>query len=110
MADRGEGVAVVTEAALLRAVRELCRYLHVEAYHTFRSDRSEPGFPDLVICGPRGVIFRELKSELGRLTKTQQQWGDRLAAAGADWAVWRPRDLHTIAAEIERLCGRGHAA
>ena len=56
------------------------------------------GFPDLVIVDPaaRTVMFRELKSRHGVLTDTQHRWLDRLTAAGADAAVWRPSDMPTI--------------
>lgn len=50
------------------------------------------GFPDLVITGPAGVLFAELKSQTGRLSVDQQQWRDHLAAAGAWWRLWRPLD------------------
>jgi hypothetical protein len=99
----------VTEAELLQTVRDLCGYLHVRCYHTHRSDRSEPGFPDLTIVGPKGLIFRELKTEAGKLTRAQMAWGHELTEAGADWKVWRPHDLPGMSGEIVRLCGRGTA-
>ena len=60
------------------------------AYHTHDSRRSEPGFPDLVIVGPNGVLYRELKTMTGRVHPNQQKWIRALADAGADVAVWRP--------------------
>jgi hypothetical protein len=51
------------------------------------------GWPDWVILGPRGGLFRELKSERGTLTPAQRDVGARLYRAGFNWAVWRPRDL-----------------
>lgn len=62
-------------------------------YHTYRSERSPSGFPDDVIVGPGGVIYRENKTEEGRVSKAQQEWLDRLIQAGQDAAVWRPSDL-----------------
>lgn len=50
------------------------------------------GFPDLVIAGPGGVLFAELKSQTGQLTGEQEQWRDRLEEAGAQWRLWRPLD------------------
>jgi hypothetical protein len=63
------------------------------------------GWPDLALCGRRGLLFRELKTAAGRLSVTQRQWGDRLCAAGADWAVWRPADLISgrIACELQAI-------
>lgn len=56
------------------------------------------GWPDLVLVhdDPPTVLFRELKAERGRLTDEQLRWGAWLESAGADWAVWYPRDLSTI--------------
>jgi hypothetical protein len=73
-------------------------------YHTHNSRRSEPGFPDLTVVGAHGVLFRELKSERGRVTADQRRWLDALAAAGADVVVWRPCDWpQRIHAELESI-------
>ena len=64
-------------------------------YHTYDSRRCEPGFPDLVLVRDR-VLFRELKTEKGKLTKAQSEWGEKLTAAGADWGVWTPSDMDII--------------
>lgn len=63
------------------------------------------GYPDLTIVGPGGVAWRELKAERGQLSAEQKLWIQRLVEAGADVAVWRPRDLAdgTIAATLARL-------
>ena len=42
------------------------------------------------------VYFRELKTDKGRLTEAQKAWGASLIAAGADYAVWRPKELQEI--------------
>ena len=72
-------------------------------YHTHDSRRSEPGFPDLVLVRER-VLFRELKTESGSLTKAQEVWGSKLREAGADYAIWRPRHLSQIAKELSSKC------
>lgn len=66
------------------------------------------GFPDLVLvhAGRREVLYRELKSERGRLTFEQIEWGRTLTAAGADYAVWRPADWPTVVARLS--FGRAH--
>lgn len=71
-------------------------------YHTYDSRRSEPGFPDLVLVRDR-VLFRELKTDTGRISQAQQEWGDVLTKAGADFKVWRPSDLKAIIKELGRL-------
>lgn len=68
-------------------------------YHTYNSQRSEPGFPDLVLVKDR-ILYRELKSESGKLTIYQQQWGKAITNAGGDWQVWRPSQLDAIHKEL----------
>ncbi len=91
--------AAMTETDLMAAVRTACRHLRLLAYHTHDSRRSEPGFPDLVIVGRR-VIYRELKTQRGRLSRHQKEWLAALQEAGQDATVWRPSDW--LAGEITR--------
>lgn len=85
--------APVTEKQLLAAVLQLAALLGIYAYHTHDSRHSEPGFPDLVLAGCHGAVFAELKTDTGRLTEQQREWGRRLKNAGCDWHLWRPDDL-----------------
>lgn len=64
-------------------------------HHETDSRRSKAGFPDLVMLHPRwGVLlWRELKSEKGRVRPDQQRWLDDLVTSGQDASVWRPRDV-----------------
>ncbi len=73
-------------------MRRLMKDLGLWGYHPRRSERSEKGYPDWTIIGSR-VIFRELKSERGKVTAEQEDVGRRITAAGGDWGVWRPSDL-----------------
>jgi hypothetical protein len=60
------------------------------------------GFPDLVLAHPTlGVLFRELKTDRGTLSKPQIEWLDLLYTAGADSAVWRPKDWPKIVAQLQ---------
>ena len=95
----------MTEAALQDAVASLVRWLGLLAYHTYDSRRSGPGFPDLVITGEHGHMFRELKTRTGKLSPAQETWLGLLTRAGADAGVWRPEDLHSgrIKAELEGI-------
>ncbi|MCZ2837166.1 VRR-NUC domain-containing protein [Modestobacter sp. VKM Ac-2985] len=88
----------MTEEQLLQAVRDLARYRGWLAYHTYRSTKSEPGFPDLVLVHPRTgqVVFAELKTATGLLSKAQQGWLAALRVAQSHRLsvhVWRPADL-----------------
>lgn len=91
----------LTEAELARIVVDLAKTLGWARYHTYRSERSQPGFPDEVLVRDR-VIFAELKTVKGRLSPAQTLWLDRLRAAGAEAYVWRPSDLVEIASVLRR--------
>lgn len=85
----------MTEASFQGAVVEYAVLTGWLAYHTFDSRHSVKGFPDLVLVRER-VLYRELKTESGRLGPRQQEWLDRLTAAGQDVKVWRPSDWPEI--------------
>lgn len=93
----------VSEADFMSKVRALCRFYGVTAYHTHNSVRSDPGFPDLVLVGSKGVLYRELKTETGRVTAMQKHWISILQAAGQDADVWRPSDIDRIKSELKAL-------
>jgi hypothetical protein len=95
----------MTESELQTAVTEMCTWLGLRYYHTHDSRRSNPGFPDLVIVGPSGVLFAELKSQHGRIRPDQKHWLHDLRAAGAQVALWFPDDLKTgvVLRELKRL-------
>jgi hypothetical protein len=80
------------ERDLQNLIVSFCQRQKLLVYHTFDSRRSEPGFPDLVIVGGNGVVYRELKKQDGRLTRDQQHWLAALEAAGENAGVWRPSD------------------
>jgi hypothetical protein len=78
------------------------------SYHTHDSRRSPAGFPDRVYAGPGGVLFRELKTDTGKLSAEQQAWIVGLHAAGLDAQVWRPGDWPTlIVAELKSIAKAG---
>ena len=102
-------VAVMTENDLERFVRYLTAQRHLPAFHVINSRRTVTltGWPDWTIVGTR-VIFRELKSQRGKVTASQQALGEAILAAGGDWAVWRPTDLKDgrIEAELDNITER----
>lgn len=95
----------MTEAELQNNIIELVKYMPTLLYyHTYDSRRSNPGFPDLVIAGPNGVMYRELKSARGKVTDDQFRWLRALELSGQDVAVWRPVDWpDRIHKELERI-------
>lgn len=106
--------AAMTEKQLQEHVRRLCRVLGARHYHTHRSERSEPGFPDCVIVTRDGrLIFAELKAEKGRVSKDQAEWigalGEAMCSTCQDNAcavyTWRPS--HLLSGEIGETLRRG---
>jgi len=83
----------MSEKQLQAAVEQMCRLLQLRHYHSWTSIHSGRGFPDLVIAGPSGVLWRELKRQKEHPTPPQQAWLDTLHAAGQDAGIWRPSDL-----------------
>jgi hypothetical protein len=74
-------------------VRKVIADLGLFGYHPRNSKGSAAGWPDWVIVGRGGILYRELKSEHGSLSPEQRHVGELITRAGGSWAVWRPRDL-----------------
>ncbi|MGH3673592.1 MAG: hypothetical protein ACRDSH_23680 [Pseudonocardiaceae bacterium] len=91
----------MTEKSLQASIIEMCKLFGIVSYHTFDSRRSDRGWPDLAMCGKRGFITREIKSDRGTVTPDQEQWGVLLNQAGVSWDVWRPADLRSGRIENE---------
>jgi hypothetical protein len=59
--------------------------------------QGDAGFPDLVLVNKRGVlVFAELKTDVGVIRKTQEEWLSRLDKAGVITQVWRPNQMPVI--------------
>jgi hypothetical protein len=96
---------VMPEAALQKAVTDLAALLGIWWYHAAQPRRDNPGWPDLVLIGRRGALFRELKRDGRQPTAIQSEVGRRMRYAGLDWAVWRPADLRAgaVMSELEKI-------
>lgn len=106
----------ITEDDLKRTVIDMCRSLGLLVAH-FRPAQIRPGvwvtpveadgagFVDLVIVGPGGVLFWELKSATGQLSAEQNKWLIALSRAGAKAWLIRPQHLRngTVEAALKRL-------
>jgi hypothetical protein len=98
--------SIMTEQALQSSIISVARDHGWLVYATYRSQRSEPGFPDLVMAKPPRVIFAELKTEKGRLSKWkwnkagtrklpgQEEWAFAFGhCTGVEYYLWRPGDI-----------------
>lgn len=72
------------------------------AFHPRFSLGSEAGWPDLALFRRRDgrAMFRELKTDTGRVSPRQAAVIGLMRACGLDAGVWRPRDLDRIAEEL----------
>lgn len=94
----------MSEDELENRLRELLRVYRLYGFHCRDARQSYgPGFPDWCIISPKGVLFRELKSQTGELKSSQRRVRDLLLAAGEDWSLWRPSDLRSGRVEAELL-------
>lgn len=78
----------------------LARMLGWKAYHTLRSQGSEPGYPDWTLIRER-VVWLELKTEKGVVSDRQVEWLTALRKAHAEVYLVRPRHLEAIAAVLQ---------
>lgn len=92
------------------------------AFHPYRSNRSAPGFPDLVLVrtprqdkahyGAPYIVFVETKRESGRLTLAQRAWGTALGCVelvtegAVAYRVVRPSTRHELEALLTAPVGR----
>jgi hypothetical protein len=97
-----------SESDLQRRTLDLARLTGWKAMHMNDSrrqvggrligDADAAGWPDLVLAHPRRglCLVIELKSEVGRVSDSQQEWLLTLAKCGIDARVWRPSDWPQI--------------
>lgn len=92
----------MTESAWQQQVVELATLYGWLHYHAYDSRRSDPGWPDLVLVRPPKLLVVELKTDTGRLTRSQTEWLALLDACGVETAVWRPRDFDAVHDRLRR--------
>lgn len=97
--------AAMTETQLEDHVRALCADLGVLRFHVRNSRGMAAGWPDDVLVGAQGILYRELKSEHGVLSAEQREVGEAIRRGRGNWRVWRPSDLVAgrIAAELTEI-------
>ena len=82
----------LSEKDFQRQVIELAELNGFLVYHTHDSRKSAKGFPDLVMARTERVVFAELKTEKGLVSREQWLW----LAALPNAYVWRPSDWDSI--------------
>lgn len=91
------------EGVLLGRVRALAKAHGFLTYHTYRSTRSETGFPDVVLTNGVSLIFAELKTNTGKLTPAQGQWLSLLDhTETVETFIWRPMNWADIVTRLTR--------
>ena len=99
-----DALAAITEADFQATVRELAELYGWTVFGTWNSKHSPAGEPDLRMVHPewRRMIWAELKTETGELSRTQEDALRILARARQEWYLWRPRHMD----EIEQVLSR----
>ncbi len=96
------------ETELQTNILDLATKLGYEHYHTYRSNRSDKGFVDLVLISAEKerLLFIELKSKKGVITPEQTMWHDLLAACDQEIYVVRPQ--HWDSGEVVEILTMPH--
>ena len=91
-----------SEAAFQAAVVRAAVAQGYRAYHTYRSTRSAPGWPDLALAKAGApLLLIEVKTNSGRVSAEQEAWLALLAQCETPIAeVWRPAGWQQV---LERL-------
>jgi hypothetical protein len=97
----------LTEKEWQAQVVSLAKQMSWKIYHPYRSDRSEPGWPDLCLVRDRFLAI-ELKTEKGKLSDAQKDWIRALLNAQVEVYVCRPRHLEQLA-EVLQARERRHS-
>ena len=102
-----EEATKMTEAEFQAAVIELAEWRGWRVYHASNVRRqlrskTSVGFPDLVLIRVRSskILYRELKTDTGKLSAHQRRWLNDLGDCNQDARVWRPSDWDSIEREL----------
>lgn len=103
----------MNEAQWQQRITDTCDAMKLRWHHETDSRRSKSGFPDLVIVGPMGLMFLELKSETGKVTADQREWMDalqgvHLSAIDGHFLAYvaRPSDWDRVLMDLKLIAGR----
>ena len=88
----------MTERQLQDAIVSEAKLLGWLVYHTWNSEHSPAGFPDLFLVHPQTGrrLALELKTAKGKVSIEQEQWLSALAVCGIPAMVIRPCDRDVV--------------
>lgn len=90
-------MAMTPEAKIVRDIRRLLKSRGVPHLKMHGGPMMEPGIPDLLMCFNGHLVWLEVKSATGQVSRIQQAFGERWRAGGASWAVVRSvEDVESI--------------
>lgn len=94
-------VAAGSRGILVRQERDVIRCSHC---NRMTSSYVMAGWPDLTLIGTK-ILYREIKTDTGRVSKSQEHIGAAIEWAESDWAVWREEDYSggKIAHELDQI-------
>lgn len=90
----------VSEAAFQEDVRQSALTLGWKAYHSWSSQHSDSGYPDLCLLRGNRSLMLELKTEKGQITQEQREWLAAFNDAHIEAWVVRPSDFEWL---LEKL-------
>jgi hypothetical protein len=97
----------MTESEQLALITKWAQQHRVLMHHCrdSRGCTGSPGLPDVILVGPGGLLFAELKTSNGGLRPGQTDWRWMLRAAGGQTVLWLPSHFRdgTVEAAIARL-------
>ena len=67
-----------------------------QVYYATGVSAQGAGFPDLVLVRGKRVVYIELKSDKGVVSKEQEEWLHALQDANQEVFVWRPNSWYIL--------------
>ena len=90
------------ERRFMERIRTLAKAHSWKCFHVYDSRRSEPGWPDMILCDGVSLLGVEVKTNTGKLTPEQQIRLSLLEHAGVETHIWKPKDWPLIEARLTR--------
>ena len=85
-----------TEKQFQGQVEEFLKLFRWKYYHTWNSENSEEGFPDVIGLRPPRLLVAELKKEGEEPTPAQWDWLDWFSLVGTEVYVWHASDIDEV--------------